>query len=191
MIKEILIFVSGSSILIGAISWLFKTLLKQLLDKDIEKYKHELKEVLIKREITYKNLQEKRIEIIAQIYSLLVESIYSVEKYCSPIGNLDNKTGEIYKDAIRVLVNFFKYFDKNRIYLSEELCLIIDTAIKELRNATEDIYSNAQIAKITNDNLEATKVWMDHWTNFKNKQNPSVRTELENEIRKLIGVIES
>ena len=184
MLENIITFIGGSAVLLGIIVWLFKIVIKQILSKDIENYKNELKMIAMKHQITYKSLHERRATVISEIYSLMVNAIHAVEKFVSPLVNYESKI-KLYPNTMEQILEFFNYFDRNRIFLSKNLCEIIEEAKNELKKPTFDLYNNAQLSKYNKDDLN---IWEESWEKVKNKKIPSVRCKLEEEFRILLGV---
>ena len=189
MLENIIKFIGSSAVLLGFIAWLIRKLTEQILSRDIENYKNNLKILAIEHQIIYKSLHERRAIVISDIYSLMVEAIHAVEKYVSPSGDYKDKI-ESYSKTMKQILEFFKYFDKNRIFLSEDICAIIEEAKNELKKPTIDLYSNAQITKHdkNNYNEDFYRCWFEAWEKAKNKEIPIVRSKLEEEFRILLGV---
>ncbi|CAB4923080.1 unannotated protein [freshwater metagenome] len=87
------------------------------------------------------------------------------------------------------LAEFFRFFDKHRIYLPPELCdSLQDLAMQVRRHVIRfGVYVNFDDVTL-NDNTRAQKekAWNEGWDAIKN-QVPQVRTALENEFRVLLG----
>ncbi len=184
MLENIIKFIGSSAVLLGFIAWLIRKLTEQILSRDIENYKNNLKILAIEHQITYKSLHERRAIVISEIYSLMVCAIHAVEKFVSPLVNYESKI-KLYPNTMEQILEFFNYFDRNRIFLSKSLCVIIEEAKNELKKPTNDLYNNAQLSKYNKDDLN---IWEESWEKVKNKKIPSVRFKLEEEFRMLLGV---
>ena len=92
-IENIIAFLGGSTILIGAVAWLAKTIVSQGLSKDLAVFKTELQQKSSIEIQKVSVLHSKRAEVIAELYRLLVEYIGAAESYASPVeyGGEDTK----------------------------------------------------------------------------------------------------
>lgn len=189
IIENIISFVGGSAVLLAVIAWLIRKLTESFLSKDLEKYKSDLRIEATKENVSFTRLHEKRGEAIQIIYSKMVNSIYSVEQYVNPVGTFEEKV-RLYPDTIKVLIDFFTYFDKNRILLPSKLCENIEQAFKELKKQVYDLYSESQLVVNTDQDSNAKSMlkWLESWDKAQKGELISVRSELEKEFRSILGV---
>src|SRR5207248_315994 len=121
--------------------------------KDIERYKAGLKMASYEHEVKFARLHESRAEVIAEIYSRLTELISNAEIYLQP-GSApqhthENETGE----CIQGLRGFF---EKNRIYLQEDICHLIDHLLSTIR----DFYTERLVLTASRQHTEDDqKLW--------------------------------
>ena len=191
---EILIALGGSAILLAAIAWLIKTIITHYLSKDIEVYKTTLRaeteKTLLEHDTIFRRLHSRRAEILAELYSKLAEAVSATTSFLSLVewaGEPDKK--EKYKIAMERIVDFFKYFDRRRIFLSEELCKQIDDFVDKIRDPTIDFsmyLDDPQYDSATA--REKRKVWGSAWKSVSKTDVPNARKSLEQEFRKLLGV---
>lgn len=191
---EILTALGGSAILLAAIAWLIKTIITHYLSKDVEAYKATLKAeseiALLEHDTIFRRLHSRRAEILAELYSKLAEAVSATSSFLSLVewaGEPDKK--EKYKIAMEQIVDFFKYFDRRRIFLSEELCKQIDDFVDKIRNPAIDFsmyLDEPQYDPTTA--REKRKVWISAWKSVSKTDVPNARKSLEREFRKLLGV---
>ena len=139
----------GNVILLMAVAFLGKTLIAHLLKKDIDNYKSELKAkadiaieqlknelhmLAMEREVKFTKLHEKRASIIAELYSLLIETEYSMNGYINTLE--ENAVTEFVDPALNKacsnLIDVIKFINKNSIYLPESDCKVLDDYVREL-----------------------------------------------------------
>jgi len=205
MWKEFATALGASTVLLGAVAWLIRSLLKQLLSKDIEIHKTQLKtesdrnletfratlqQRATEHQILFSRLHDKRANIVAELYSKMVEAISATESFVSPaewVGEPDKK--EKYKKAMHHIVDFFCYFDRRRIFLEKPLCQKIDEMVNAVRNPAIEFSCyldhpdfEPSLAK------EKRDVWMKAWHDVKRDIVPAARQSLEDEFRELLGV---
>ena len=147
--QTILLALGGNVILLAVLGWLSKSFVSQLLAKDIEAFKSSLKsesdlavqklkydidKSKIEYELKLSKLHEKRADVIADTYGLLVQCYREVSNLIYPADS--GKMSDVeknYKTAMSSVINFFSQFNKQRIYLPEDLCSEIDDFLMELR----------------------------------------------------------
>ncbi len=166
------------TLLITAAGWLTQTIINHNLSKDVETFKSSLRE----QEIRFNRLQEKRAEVVAELYSYLIDSANLVDLLYpnwAPISLLVDQK-ELLRTARDKLYNFIYYFDKNRIYFSAELVTLIDVFAKDLREHVfrYELYKSDEKEKVNFD--MAMK-------NVK-EQIPQALKAIEAEFRILLGV---
>ena len=191
---ELLIGICSSSVLIFAIAWLTKSIIIHFLSKDIETYKIRLKaevdKSLIEHDEIFRRLHSKRAEIIAELYAKLSETMSATSSFLSimEFAGEPNKN-EKSKIAMEKIMDFSKYFDKQRIFLSESLCIKIVKFINEIRDSAIDFLVYMDVPEY---DIETSKqkreVWVKAWKKISGKEISEIRKELENEFRKILGV---
>lgn len=197
--------ISGSTVLILAlIGFLFRSIISQILSKDIENFKnklqseadiklahtrYDLKCIAIEHEVRFSTLHQKRAEIIAELYGLLSKASAQVKSFVSPMewtGEPDKN--EKYSIAMQSLKDLFSYFDQNRIYLPEYLCNSIDNFIEGLRVPTIKFSFYLGASNYDEEALRKRKeAWIEAWEKVESNV-PAARKALEKEFRSILGV---
>ena len=195
--------IGGSAALFGIIGWLTKSLISQLLSKDIEnhksklqydseieltKLKKEIEKTEFEHQVRFSKLHDKRGEVLADLYKFLVESVWVTRSLASPAEWAGEPTkNEKYADAMNKLGEFFRFFDQHRIYIPKKLCPLIDEFIDKLRNPTIGLGIYFSIENPNENTLkEKMDVWDKAWSSAKNDI-PKARQELEQEFRIILG----
>jgi len=203
-----------SLVLTGALSWLLRSWVSERLknaikyeyDEKLESHKAQLQAqstVEIERlrsqlsiqatehAVRFQRLHEKRAEVIGQLYSLLTEAYWKAATFASPMESA-GETGkdEKYLEAHNCLVQFFQYFEKNRIYLpTVELCDSIDRLIQGIRKHITrfSMYLRHKDEHLPEAALERKhEAWMNAWE-FMEKEVPAARAKLEDEFRGILS----
>ncbi len=105
----------------------FEIEIKAKADSAIEQLKNELQLRTIEHQIKLARLHEKRATVILELNSLLAEVMWEAESFLSPMefsGEPDKRQKQ--QAAMSKLAEFFRYFDKNKIYLPVNLCEITE-----------------------------------------------------------------
>jgi hypothetical protein len=203
--QTILLAFGGNAVLLAVLGFLAKSLLEKVMARDTARFESDLKaksdtaiEQLrsdlqlrtIEHEIRFARLHEKRAAVIAELYGHLVESLWEAESFLSPMewaGEPDKK--EKYRLANNKLVEFFRYFDKHRVYLPEELCASLEALAMEVR--THVIRFSVYLRYDDQSMLEHTRIekdnaWNEGWDAIRNRV-PKARRLLEQEFRRMLG----
>jgi len=202
-LEIIIASVGGSAALFAIMGWLAKSLLSQFLTKDIEnhkaklkyeseieltKFRNEIEKTAFEHQIRFSKLHEKRAEVLASLYKLLVESIWLTRSLASPAEWVGEPSkNEKYADAMNKLGEFFRFFDQHRIYIPENLCPLIDDFIDKLRSPSIELGVYFRIERPNERTLkEKQEAWDRAWDSAKNDV-PKTRQELEREFRTILG----
>jgi hypothetical protein len=206
--QTILVVVGGNAALLGVLAWLARSLVSQLLLKDLEKFKadlarssaeeatrlgHQLTLVAQEHQAVVSRLHEKRAEVIAQVYSLLVEVQWASQQFSSPASFTDDPPKkQQYVSALNAAAEFFRYFDKNRIYLPQSICERLDAFLKVMRQHVIGfgIWTRIDEGQLTED---SSKLMHEAWAKaaiYFAQDAPATRAALEKELRAIIGVRE-
>jgi hypothetical protein len=201
----VLIALGGNATLLVVLGFLARSLTGQVLAKDLEKFKadlvasssatterlkHELQLAAQERNVLFTKLHEKRAAVIADLYGLLVEAHWASQDFASPMEWAGEPTKqEKYVAAMNKSVEFYRYFDKNRIYLPRELCEKLESFLREMRSK---VIGFGVYVRLDESNLpdESIRKKMDAWTaasDYFDKEAPKTRAALEAELRKIIG----
>lgn len=147
--QTLLLALGGNSVSLAILAWLARSFGSQLFEKDIERFKselstvsskateqlrHDLHLVATEHEVRFSKLHERRAEVVAELYDLLVEAQWAFQSFVSPAEFAgEPKKPEKYAEAMQKSATFYRFFDKSRIYLPQKLCNTIDTFLKNMR----------------------------------------------------------
>ena len=201
ILKIIIQSLITSSFIGGAVIYIFKRVIEQYLNKNLEKFKKELD-----KEIEFYKLhlnliydrQSKlyliRLKVIETLYQKLVDLYNAILEMTAPAKIITGKDDatvqqeekEIIEKTAKLGNDFFHYYQKKKIYFSEETCELIEKIEQGLKQSYND-YSfkylfgmptskmTYELAKRASDNVR--------------KEIPKLLKLLENEFRKSIGII--
>lgn len=205
--QTILLALGGNVALLAVLGWLSKSLVGQLLAKDIEGFKstlkfeaetasqklrHDLEKSSIEHHVRFSKLHEKRADLIAELYSLLVQAHWDLSSFVSPAEWAgEPKKQEKYATAMNSVADFYRYFDKHRIYIPEALCGQIDEFLQEMRRKAIGfgVYVKYSDDALPPHALERKhEAWTGAWEYFEKKV-PDAKSALENELRRILGGI--
>ena len=199
------IAILGNATLLAVLGWLAKILLEKIIARDskrfeielkakadtaIEEYKSKLQFRTLEHQIRYSKHHEKRATTIAELNALLAELMWEAENFLSVLefsGEPSKK--DKYYAAMSKMTDFFRYFDKNKIYLPAKLCAPLQDMVLDVRQHVIKFGTYVQLEQreplqshTEKDKLEA---WSTGWTAIRTKI-PAVRAQLEDEFRLLL-----
>ena len=203
--ESILLVFGGNALLLVVLGWLARSLGSQFLAKDLEKFKtelsaassatteqvkHDLQRAALEHQVRFSKLHERRAEVIAELYGLLVEAHWASQSFISLAEwSGEPSKQEKYVTAMNKVADFYRFFDKNRIYLPEPLCQQLEQFLKNIRSKIIEfgVY-------VTHDSghgpAHFTKEKMDVWIKaheYFDKEVPGARSALETELRGILG----
>src|SRR4051794_2990928 len=98
--ESLLLALGGNVALLAVLGWLARSLLGQLVAKDLERFKsdltvastvaterlkHELRLVAQEHQVLVSKLHERRAQVVAEVYGLLVETHWASQDFASPM----------------------------------------------------------------------------------------------------------
>jgi hypothetical protein len=205
---ETLVLIFGGNLaLLAAVAWLARSLVSQLIAKDLERFKadlasasivaaerlkHELQLAAQEHQALISRLHERRAQVVAETYGLFVEAHWAAQDFVSPMkwaGEPDKR--QKYATAMNKAAEFYRYFDKNRIYLPHELCDRLEHFVRDMRKTVIGfgVYVRLDEAAMPDHAIEKKhQAWMQASEYF-DAEVPKDRAALEQELRGIIGGI--
>jgi len=171
-----------------------KAQLKAQADVESERLRAQLSIAATEHQVKFSRLHEKRAEIIAELYGLLVQAYWDAGSFISPFEQGGEPTKkEKYVIAMNAIADFFRFFEKNKIYLPIELCGLLETFVQTMRQNVigfgvyVNIDENALAAQTYQKKYDA---WMASWEYF-DKEVPLARAALEQELRNILEAVDA
>lgn len=204
MTAELYSFFGINALLVVAAAWLARTVIRQILNRDITRFQADLKQryatelertradlrlANLDYEHRIASLNIKRGEVVAQLYELMVDFLEATEKYVSPVKfEGDPETEELGEILTRSANTFRKFYVKSRIYFSKEVCDVLDDLWKTIYDSVSKYsFWRTHIEYGRKDSKKELEAWQEAWSVMKN-QIPEVTARIENEFRALLGV---
>ena len=203
--QTLLLAFGGNAALLAVLGILAKSLLEKMITRDtkrfesdlkaksdaaIEHLKNELQLRTIEHQVRFSRLHEKRASVIADLNGHLAEVLWEAESFLSPMQWVgEPPQEEKHRAAMNKLAEFFRFFDKHRIYLPSELCSSLEKLVLQVRSHVINFgvyvkYHGPNLNDHTREQKE--KAWIEGWNAIKN-QVPQARQILEDEFRVLLG----
>lgn len=166
-----------------------KAQLKAQADIESERLRAQLSISATEHQVKFSRLHDKRADVIAELYSLLVQAHWDAGSFVSPIGFVGESKTKKYITTMNAIADFFRFFEKNKIYLHEELCEILEKFVRTMR---ERVIGFGVYVQLNEDTLtqesqkKKQEAWMESWAYF-DKEVPLARAALEKELRGVLG----
>lgn len=205
MTEEVIKFLGGSALLLAAAAWLVRSLVSHFLSKDVEAYKtqlqsqsamslerlrHDLRLVAAQHEKQVHLLQERRAEVIAELYSKLIAFLSAAESFASLVEWSGEPSKEEKAKTLGEKAGDFRdYFLRHKIYFTEEICSKVESLWQEAHQVSMKFRVRLAFAKEGGSGASAKKheAWDEAWTVMKDKV-PPLEKAVQNEFRTLLGV---
>lgn len=204
-LQTILLALIGNVALLAVLGWLAKSVMTQFLSRDIEKFKstlsetsaitterfkHDLQVTAIEHQVRFAKLYERRAEVIAELYGFLVEAHWASQSFVSLMDLAgDPSKEEKYATAMNKAAEFYRYFDKNRIYLPQATCDQLEQFVRNMRHQIIGfgVYASKEDSHLPAHAVEKKyNAWMKAAEYF-DTEVPKARATLEAELRSILG----
>jgi hypothetical protein len=186
--QSLLVAFGGNAALLLVVGFLGRSLMATILAKDLEKFKADLQVAAVEHQVRFSKLHEKRAQVLADLYTLLVVATWEATNFANPMewaGEPDKKTQ--YVSAINAIKEYFRFFDQHRIWLPADLCGPLEDFAKQLRTPAigfgvylEYEHPNERTAK------QKFEAWNKAWEAVQTDI-PKLRTAIEARFRTLLG----
>jgi hypothetical protein len=184
-LEEILLTALASAVFTGVLAFLFQSWIGELFSKRLDRFRKDLKRDAFEHEIRFTKLHEKRAEVVAHLYELLVDldRAFKPETDFNPLAEKPTLRETI------IAINeagwqFWDYFDRHRLYLSDGLCGKLEEVRQQYRNAWRAlIKSSLQL-------YDETLKRQEHWLRAVELTEKAIRlkSSIETEFRNMLGV---
>jgi hypothetical protein len=157
---------------------------------ETERLRSQLSVQAAEHAVRFQKLHEKRAEVVAEVYSRLVEAYWKASSFASMmewVGEPNKK--EKYVEAMNSIASFYQYFDKHKIYLPSGLCDQIESFVQGMRHKIIGfgVYVRHADESLPEHALEKKhEAWTKAWE-YMEKEVPAARSSLESELRSILG----
>jgi hypothetical protein len=162
-----------------------KAQLKAQGDVAVEKLKSELSIAAAQRQALFSNLNERRAEVIAEVYAALMAAINAVADYTKPFepagGTPREERQKIAIDAANALA---KLYDTKKIFVPEDAAKKLDEINLELKGAFLHFVYGVDL--MPEQGSDRTKAWLQSVKKVETLSKVAI-TELERDFRILLG----
>lgn len=166
----------------------FEMQLKSNADGEIERLKSALQAAAIEHQVRFSKLHEKRAEVIADLYRLLVQAEMEGLRYMHQLGKVPDDPRGQDPPAVRKLLELDKFVDIHRIYLPQHVCDLLGELIAKIRTPVVHgvVYGDIDYAP-SGIIAEKHEGFMKALEAFQGAI-PKTRRTLEEEFRAMLGV---
>lgn len=202
--QTIILAIGSNGALLVVLAWLARSLGAQLLAKDLETFKanlsaasseeserlkHQLQMVAHEHQVRFTKLHERRADVIANLYALLAEAQWAGHSFVALMQWAgEPPLNEKYSIAMNKFAEFYREFDRNRIFLPENICQQLDAFLQGMRKRVihfgvyVDTNSHAP-EHVVKEKLNVWKVASEYF----DTELPAARRALESELRSMLA----
>ena len=139
MWQTILTTLGGTAVLCAAVAWLIRSITTHILNRDIEKFKSELKMEVYRNETKFSHLHARRGDVIVELHNKLQDFYFALESYTAEIEmSTEASKKEKFQEVVKTNSDLMAYFFHNRIFLTEKMDKTLTFISREMRTATRD-----------------------------------------------------
>lgn len=164
---------------------------KTQLNKEVEKFKSELKIKETESNIRFSKLHEERVIVIKELYQKSLKLQKSIFDLTQPFQGIDwHKNTENDNKVIQNLRDFHSYFNVNKILISGELSDKINKFTDVCGEISDKITEakNLRDTEIKDYKNESTRIWREQYRIYDHEVN-IINIDLIEEFRRLFGVM--
>lgn len=181
---EVLKFVSSIVAITGLLGYIARNIIKLVIDKDLERFRNELKMTVFEHQIVYSKLHNDRAEVIRELYT----KITRMERAMNDLAVY--ATEEKVEKALDKVLDAKYYFEENKIFFEPEVSNTVEEIIGATHNAYFEVIWNYehQLHEIHDERTreQTLNKWLGGWKRIKDKV-PELKNELETKFRDLLG----
>lgn len=204
-IEAILLATTGNALLLAVLGWLARSLLQNLLTRDLAEHRirleaenqksaqafgHELSLAAREHDIRFGKLHERRADIIAKLYELLIDTSEKGAAYSSPIGHSsDPLKSEQFNDFANSYNEAAQFFHRNKLFLPATTCAKVDELFRGIREQPSRMNMYMNMADLHPGNgieIKRLDAWDAAWKYFQEDFKPAMAA-LEHDLRVLLG----
>jgi hypothetical protein len=200
--QQVIMTLGGEGAVLAAVAWLIKTLVDNRLALDAEKFKMEMKAksdaeierlrnalqmAALEHQVRFSKLHEKRAEVVAKLYALLVELQYAGQRYVS-VGAYEPKRDDEFSKTAAKVHEVFLFIEEHQIYLPDRVCTLLAEFVETVNKSVAGVQAYEKYTDgSANFRREKIQVLKGAAEAFE-KRIPAVREALKDEFRTIVGV---
>ena len=185
-VKLLIAVFGANAVFVLAVGFVLYLVLKHKLNQNLEKVRSDFKIDEIEHQIKYGSLYQKVAETIAEGHTKLVMAKRNLGRLVSYSGT---PTGELSSKAEQSLMEFYEWFDLNRIYLTHGTCEKIQQFVDKYIEISVGVEVGVLLVSKSKKGISgrAFQDLQQARRDFRKDLEPLLR-ELENEFRQIIGL---
>ena len=136
LVNQLLVLILTPSAVVAVMAYLLRGFFNRALDRDLERYKSELKRQDHEFRTRFSLLHEKRAEVISEFYSRMVKAVGHLKNLTAVLrmGREDSLL-EQKKETVHHLNEMSQFFHEHELYFDESTAEKINSLIQILRES--------------------------------------------------------
>jgi hypothetical protein len=201
--QQVLTTIGSTAVIVSVFAFLTKSVINHLLTRDVEKFKARLQSdadmeieklknslqiVAVEHQVRFSKLHERRAEIIADLYARLVDAERMGDRYVTVEAWEETKERQkAYEATERGLVELYFFVEKNRIYLPEPVCELLQQFVLAVRTNAINMHIFVPVEAVSDTLIKGrAEAIKDVFESVQGKI-PAARKALESEFRRILG----
>jgi len=182
--EQVTILIFTPTVTIAAVVYFLRKMFDRGLQRDLERYRANLKREEIEHQIRYSLIHERKAEVIANIYAGLVNAKRKMAQLVFIFQPGDQNLRQKKQNAADACNNVDDYFNEHRLYLDRVTADKVESILIKMKEAFID-FDTAQDGD--DYKPDTTGFWKQANDQIKNEI-PPLLGELESEFRTILGV---
>ena len=190
------------TLIFAGIVFVGRELFKQLLSRDIVKFKAKLEAESVQSKLRLENelqarlfefqtkfslYHQKQAEVIGALFEMLSETEMIIYQLVHPVQFNDGKTQqERIDEAFNKKADLAQFFERRRIYLDEDICSKMETVVRALQSATVKFHVGKMEPR---SNPEADRRMLAEAWKVMEEEVPPIKKALEIKFREILSTI--
>lgn len=198
-IQTITAIILTPTLIVGGMVFLLRKLFEQLLSRDLEKHKarlqiefeqsklrleNQLQTKLFQFQTKFSLYHQKQASVISELYEKLSEAQMYLSRSVHPIQLGGRSPKEKFDEADEKRVDLARFYNRNRIYLDEDVCLKMDSILTAMHTSAVK-FSVSQSEPKSGSDIE---MWVEAWKVMENEI-PPIKEALERKFRQILSSV--
>ncbi|WP_263809701.1 hypothetical protein [Salinibacter sp.] len=183
LVNQLLVLILTPSAVVAVMAYLLRGFFNRALDRDLERYKSELKRQDHEFRTRFSLLHEKRAEVISEFYSRMVKAVGHLKNLTAVLrmGREDSLL-EQKKETVHHLNEMSQFFHEHELYFDESTAEKINSLIQILRES----FTEFDVAQPGEETEHGPQADPDMWRSAHERVSeevPPIKEELKEQFR--------
>jgi hypothetical protein len=186
--QELLKYIGGATVLVGAIAVLTKILVSHFLEKEKERFKKDLEQTAFAYQTRFSRLHDERAKVIASLYERICSALEATKEalYFKDDDAFKDRYKECADKALEETKGLRVFAQTNKIYFSDAVVERLDYFVNGLRHIAE--VHGMEAMKAANPTIFFQVAKADEFLAATEERLSAILPFIEDDFKKLLGV---